>query len=64
MKVLAKCGVPGCKGEGHVKGARYTTHTTVQNCPYSPENLQQDSYLPDRLTSSNDHAGLDESSNT
>lgn len=61
MKLLARCGIPGCKGEGHVKGAKYTTHLTAQNCPYAPENLMKDGHLPDRLTSGNDSASLEES---
>ncbi|XP_034251580.1 lethal(3)malignant brain tumor-like protein 3 isoform X2 [Thrips palmi] len=61
MKVLARCGVPGCKGEGHVKGSKYTSHITAQNCPYSQENLLKDGHLPDRLTSGNDSVSLEES---
>lgn len=62
IKCLARCGIPGCRGEGHVKGSRYTTHITPQNCPYAPENLLKDSHLPDRLTSSSDNVDLEESS--
>ncbi|KAK3932515.1 DNA ligase 1 [Frankliniella fusca] len=61
MKVTARCGTPGCRGEGHVKGSRYTCHITPQNCPYAPENLHKDAHLPDRMTSGNDSLGLEES---
>lgn len=64
MKIIARCGIPGCKGEGHVKGPKYTTHVTAQNCPYAPENLVKDGHLPDRLTSGNDSVSLEESPTT
>lgn len=63
MKVTARCGIPGCKGEGHIKGSRYSCHITPQNCPYAPENLHKDAHLPDRMTSGNDSLGLEESPN-
>ena len=43
------CGTPGCRGVGHVKGARYTSHHSVSACPYSKQNLDSEEHLPDRL---------------
>ena len=45
----AACATPGCRGLGHVKGARYTSHTTVSACPYSRQNMDNEENLPDRL---------------
>ncbi|XP_078423484.1 lethal(3)malignant brain tumor-like protein 4 [Cetorhinus maximus] len=44
------CPTPGCKGIGHVKGARYAAHYTLVSCPYSEINLNKDTVLPDRLS--------------
>ena len=46
----AACPTPGCKGIGHVKGAKYTTHHSTFGCPYSLQNLNKDSCLVDRLS--------------
>ncbi|KAJ9591128.1 hypothetical protein L9F63_002349, partial [Diploptera punctata] len=43
------CPTPGCHGHGHVKGAKYLTHNTAVNCPYSPQNLNKDGIIPDRI---------------
>ncbi|XP_051500790.1 lethal(3)malignant brain tumor-like protein 3 isoform X2 [Myxocyprinus asiaticus] len=44
------CPTPGCKGIGHIKGARYAGHHSAVGCPYSDINLNKDSILPDRLS--------------
>ena len=46
----AACPTPGCKGVGHVKGAKYSTHHSTFGCPYSLQNLNKDSCLVDRLS--------------
>ncbi|XP_028402346.1 lethal(3)malignant brain tumor-like protein 1 isoform X2 [Dendronephthya gigantea] len=43
------CPTPGCRGIGHVKGAKYTTHHSQFGCPYSLQNLSKESCLVDRL---------------
>ncbi|XP_048872287.1 lethal(3)malignant brain tumor-like protein 4 isoform X3 [Brienomyrus brachyistius] len=43
------CPTPGCKGVGHIKGARYTGHHSAFGCPYSDINMKKDVILPDRL---------------
>lgn len=44
------CPTPGCTGVGHVEGARYSSHLTVETCPYSGQNLHRESpAFPDRL---------------
>uniref|UniRef100_A0A8C7UJ52 L3MBTL histone methyl-lysine binding protein 3 n=1 Tax=Oncorhynchus mykiss TaxID=8022 RepID=A0A8C7UJ52_ONCMY len=44
------CPTPGCKGVGHIKGARYSGHHSAVGCPYSDININKDSVLPDRLS--------------
>ncbi|XP_071007731.1 lethal(3)malignant brain tumor-like protein 3 [Oncorhynchus clarkii lewisi] len=44
------CPTPGCKGVGHIKGARYSGHHSAMGCPYSDININKDSVLPDRLS--------------
>ncbi|XP_065125045.1 lethal(3)malignant brain tumor-like protein 3 isoform X1 [Paramisgurnus dabryanus] len=44
------CPTPGCRGVGHIKGARYSGHHSAVGCPYSDINLNKDSVLPDRLS--------------
>ena len=45
-----ECSTPGCTGFGHVEGARYATHTSADNCPYSSQNLHRENpAYPDRL---------------
>ncbi|XP_068682638.1 lethal(3)malignant brain tumor-like protein 4 isoform X1 [Montipora foliosa] len=46
----AACPTPGCKGIGHVKGAKYSTHHSTFGCPYSLQNLNKESCLVDRLS--------------
>ncbi|EDO39310.1 predicted protein, partial [Nematostella vectensis] len=46
----AACPTPGCKGIGHVKGAKYSSHHSTFGCPYSLQNLNKDSCLVDRLS--------------
>ncbi|XP_067888232.1 lethal(3)malignant brain tumor-like protein 4 isoform X6 [Heterodontus francisci] len=43
------CPTPGCKGVGHIKGARYTGHHSAFGCPYSELNLKKESTIQDRL---------------
>ncbi|XP_076872700.1 lethal(3)malignant brain tumor-like protein 3 isoform X2 [Brachyhypopomus gauderio] len=44
------CPTPGCKGIGHIKGARYSGHHSAVGCPYSDININKESVLPDRLS--------------
>jgi hypothetical protein len=48
------CKTPGCRGTGHVRGHRFSTHHTAATCPYAPENLDNDSNLPDRFQGNED----------
>ncbi|XP_039648329.1 lethal(3)malignant brain tumor-like protein 4, partial [Perca fluviatilis] len=43
------CPTPGCRGVGHIKGARYTGHHSAFGCPYSDINMRKEVLLPDRL---------------
>uniref|UniRef100_A0A8B9K4P0 L3MBTL histone methyl-lysine binding protein 4 n=1 Tax=Astyanax mexicanus TaxID=7994 RepID=A0A8B9K4P0_ASTMX len=43
------CPTPGCKGVGHIKGAKYTGHHSAFGCPYSDINMKKEVVLPDRL---------------
>uniref|UniRef100_H3CFJ3 SAM domain-containing protein n=1 Tax=Tetraodon nigroviridis TaxID=99883 RepID=H3CFJ3_TETNG len=44
------CPTPGCRGVGHIKGARYTGHHRQSfGCPYSDINTRKEVVLPDRL---------------
>lgn len=43
------CPTPGCRGVGHIKGAKYTGHHSAFGCPYSDINLKKEVVLPDRL---------------
>ncbi|XP_029943130.1 lethal(3)malignant brain tumor-like protein 4 isoform X2 [Salarias fasciatus] len=43
------CPTTGCRGVGHIKGAKYTGHHSAFGCPYSDINLRKDLVLPDRL---------------
>ncbi|KAK6188158.1 hypothetical protein SNE40_004401 [Patella caerulea] len=51
------CPTPGCKGIGHIKGAKYTGHHSSFGCPYSPMNLNKDTPLLDRLGSTRSEEG-------
>ncbi|GAB6022036.1 Lethal(3)malignant brain tumor-like protein 1 [Chamberlinius hualienensis] len=42
------CPTPGCKGFGHTKGPKYTTHHSVQGCPYYEPSLDKE-VIPDRM---------------
>ncbi|KAH9504144.1 Lethal(3)malignant brain tumor-like protein 3 [Bulinus truncatus] len=46
------CPTVGCKGIGHIKGAKYTGHHSAFGCPYSELNMSKDTALTDRLGSS------------
>ena len=43
------CPTPGCKGLGHIKGAKYDNHQTPATCPYSLANLYKERTIPDRV---------------
>ncbi|KAL3869479.1 hypothetical protein ACJMK2_042156 [Sinanodonta woodiana] len=43
------CPTPGCKGVGHIKGAKYTGHHSAFGCPYSQLNMNKENTLQDRL---------------
>nr|XP_032817800.1 lethal(3)malignant brain tumor-like protein 3 isoform X2 [Petromyzon marinus] len=43
------CPTPGCKGIGHIKGAKYTRHHSAFGCPYSELNMNKETSLQDRL---------------
>ena len=45
-----KCPTPGCRGQGHAKGYEFTSHDRLVDCPYNPQNLENDQ-KPDRLKS-------------
>ncbi|KAF5273813.1 hypothetical protein FQA39_LY00928 [Lamprigera yunnana] len=44
-----ECPTVGCRGQGHFGGAKYSTHSTTVDCPYSDENIDREHVLPDRL---------------
>uniref|UniRef100_A0A673AHM1 SAM domain-containing protein n=1 Tax=Sphaeramia orbicularis TaxID=375764 RepID=A0A673AHM1_9TELE len=43
------CPTPGCRGVGHIRGAKYTGHHSAFGCPYSDINMRKEVVLPDRL---------------
>lgn len=43
------CPTAGCRGVGHVKGAKYTSHHSVHACPYAKMNIDGEEPMPDRL---------------
>jgi hypothetical protein len=49
-----ECPTPGCRGLGHVKGAKYVNHHTTVSCPYSSQNLNKESRIPDRILNKTD----------
>ena len=50
MDNKSPCGVPGCRGVGHIKGAKYTSHHTSFGCPYTMQNIHRStSPVVDRL---------------
>ena len=51
----AACATPGCRGLGHVRGARYSSHHLAAACPYSKQNLDHEDSLPDRLGDTEGH---------
>ncbi|CAL1285757.1 unnamed protein product [Larinioides sclopetarius] len=45
------CPTPGCLGQGHIKGPKYTSHHSAFGCPYSQANLNKiDTSGQDRVT--------------
>ncbi|XP_064604758.1 lethal(3)malignant brain tumor-like protein 3 [Liolophura sinensis] len=51
------CPTPGCKGMGHIKGAKYNGHHSAFGCPYSHMNMIKDVPLADRLSSGRNDEG-------
>ncbi|PSN53045.1 hypothetical protein C0J52_03962 [Blattella germanica] len=49
-----ECPTPGCRGLGHIKGAKYLSHHTSVNCPYAAQNLDKDGHIPDRILNKGD----------
>ncbi|XP_066997858.2 lethal(3)malignant brain tumor-like protein 3 [Anabrus simplex] len=49
MEIVPECLTRGCRGIGHIKGPKYSTHHTSATCPYAMENLQKDNLIVDRL---------------
>ncbi|XP_075905131.1 lethal(3)malignant brain tumor-like protein 4 isoform X6 [Nelusetta ayraudi] len=43
------CPTHGCRGVGHIRGAKYTGHHSAFGCPYSDINMRKEVALPDRL---------------
>ncbi|XP_062847313.1 lethal(3)malignant brain tumor-like protein 4 isoform X2 [Trichomycterus rosablanca] len=43
------CPTLGCRGVGHIRGAKYTGHHSAFGCPYSEINMKKEVVLPDRL---------------
>ncbi|XP_041824120.1 lethal(3)malignant brain tumor-like protein 4 [Melanotaenia boesemani] len=43
------CPTAGCRGVGHIKGAKYTGHHSAFGCPYSDINMRKEVVFPDRL---------------
>lgn len=48
---LSECPTIGCRGVGHIKGPKLSTHSTRKYCPYDEENIDLEKVLPDRLLS-------------
>ncbi|MEQ2209654.1 hypothetical protein XENOCAPTIV_002120, partial [Xenoophorus captivus] len=48
-RVKGVCPTAGCRGVGHIKGAKYTGHHSAFGCPYSDINMRKEVVLPDRL---------------
>ncbi|KAG5900209.1 hypothetical protein JTB14_008091 [Gonioctena quinquepunctata] len=46
-----ECPTVGCRGQGHIKGPKFATHSTQKHCPYAEENIDAEKVLPDRLLS-------------
>ena len=46
-----RCPTVGCEGIGHIEGAKFASHNTLENCPYYSLNLHRESPVyPDRLS--------------
>ncbi|XP_041669998.1 lethal(3)malignant brain tumor-like protein 4 isoform X2 [Cheilinus undulatus] len=43
------CPTTGCRGVGHIRGAKYSGHHSAFGCPYSDINMRKEAVLPDRL---------------
>ncbi|XP_025837598.1 lethal(3)malignant brain tumor-like protein 3 isoform X3 [Agrilus planipennis] len=44
-----ECPTVGCRGVGHIRGPKYPTHSSQNDCPYAEENIDKENILPDRL---------------
>lgn len=44
-----ECTTFGCRGDGNIKGAKYSSHLNTSLCPYSEQHLNKEGHLPDRL---------------
>ena len=45
------CQTPGCRGLGHARGYEQPSHERFADCPYSPQNIANDTLKPDRIKS-------------
>ncbi|XP_046327550.2 lethal(3)malignant brain tumor-like protein 3 isoform X2 [Haliotis rufescens] len=52
------CPTPGCRGVGHIKGAKYVGHHSAFGCPYSTMNMNKETTLQDRLGSTRSEDSL------
>nr|XP_061810224.1 lethal(3)malignant brain tumor-like protein 4 [Nerophis lumbriciformis] len=55
------CPTLGCRGVGHIKGAKYNGHHSAFGCPYSEMNMRKEPLLPDRLGGAVAHQAGDRS---
>ncbi|XP_015437327.1 PREDICTED: lethal(3)malignant brain tumor-like protein 3 isoform X1 [Dufourea novaeangliae] len=55
-----ECGTYGCRGIGHVKGPKFSTHNSASGCPYSPQNLHKVRQLSDRLNLKHETCDFDD----
>ncbi|CAH1155941.1 unnamed protein product [Phaedon cochleariae] len=46
-----ECPTVGCRGQGHIQGPKFSSHSTLKYCPYAEENIDLEKILPDRLLS-------------
>lgn len=47
-----RCPIFGCKGLGHVRNPNQTEHVSIEDCPYSEENMNYE--VPDRFGDASD----------
>lgn len=51
MYDFLECPTIGCRGQGHIRGPKYPTHSNPKHCPYAEDNIDAEKILPDRLLS-------------